>query len=138
MQLEELRRLHGVRRCSLTSFSEHVQALLCHQREATVDTVQLERLWRLHRMRPRSLTSPTAIGEMRVSLCLQVATLADAVQLGRLWWLHSVLHFTTSAPALATFAPTSLADTLFAATLLDEYRTWCARMPVSASGISNC
>ena len=22
--------------------------------------------------------------------------------------------------------------------LLDEYRTWCARMPVSASGISNC
>ena len=80
----------GVRRCSLTRVSKfgHVQVLLCHQNAATIDTVPLERLRRLHRVRPRYLTSPSAVGKMRASLSLQVATLVDAVQLDRLCRLH--------------------------------------------------
>ena len=93
MQLAQLRRLHGVCRCSLTRISKfgHVRVLLCHQNAATIDTVPLERLRRLHRVRPLYLTSPgspSAVGKMRASLSLQVATLVDAVQLDRLCRLH--------------------------------------------------
>ena len=93
LQLAQLRRLHGVCRCSLTRISKfgHVRVLLCHQNAATIDTVPLERLRRLHRVRPLYLTSPgspSAVGKMRASLSLQVATLVDAMQLDRLCRLH--------------------------------------------------